>query len=518
MPSQQQKRRPNAYEETQRDLTRFVWRFEGKKYRTESHRDRDEAFADAQQQITEQMKGTWQDRSGRRLLLEKWIGTWKGLIDVGPKTQEKYKYFVEHHILPQFQGRELGSLTFEEIEAWERAIPTRISDRGRPYAPSVARGARSLLITILGDAVHAGKIDRNPAERLKGRRGRVKAKGRRAPASSSTQAQGKVLTPVQVVCLAERCALLSGNDIDFVMNVFAAWTGTRWGELIAVEGSDRTDSPLQLPDKAIATYALDWQLLDLGGALQKAPPKDGSVRTLDLPPFLADLMRWAVEHRKNACSCPETDGRPFCKGDDQTPANYLFLGPRGGHPRGSNYAEDYITPAAEGQHAMRKGVRRLVYVTAEPWPGIPIRKGNRKQKAADIADGTWSDLMGHVKPHDYRHTHSTWLDESDVPKVLQMDRRGHALSGMDATYIHVTDDMRHKLCNYLQGLWETAVGQRYTMASRSAVPLLNQILVAHENGTKSQETPAEAGHAQAPEVLLRSRRQPTARAQDRARG
>jgi|HubBroStandDraft_5_1064220.scaffolds.fasta_scaffold372901_2 hypothetical protein len=30
-----------------------------------------------------------------------------------------------------------------------------------------------------------------------------------------------------------------------------------------------------------------------------------------------------------------------------------------------------------------------------------------------------------------------------------MDRRGHALSGMDATYIHVTDDMRHKLCDYL---------------------------------------------------------------------
>ena len=330
MPRQQQKRRPNAYEETQRGLTRFVWRFEGKKYRTESHRERDEAFADAQQQITEQMKGTWQDRSGRTLALDKWIGTWKGLIDVGPKTQQKYKYFVEHHILPEFSGRELGSLTFEEIEAWERAIPTRISDRGKPYARSVARGARSLLITILGDAVHAGKIDHNPAERLKGRRGRVQAKGRRAPANSATQAAAKVLTPVQVVCLAERCALLSGNDADFVMNVFAGWTGTRWGELIAVEGSDRKDSPLQLPEKGIATYALDWQLLDLGGVLQKAPPKDGSVRTLDLPPFLADLMRWAVDHRKKACSCPETDGRPFCKGDDETPPNYLFLGPRAG--------------------------------------------------------------------------------------------------------------------------------------------------------------------------------------------
>jgi hypothetical protein len=70
---------------------------------------------------------------------------------------------------PEFQGRQIGSLTFEEIEKWEKTIQTRISGRGRPYARSVASGARSLLITILGDAVHAGRLDRNPAERRKGR-------------------------------------------------------------------------------------------------------------------------------------------------------------------------------------------------------------------------------------------------------------------------------------------------------------------------------------------------------------
>ncbi|HEX6524733.1 MAG TPA: hypothetical protein VF070_32715 [Streptosporangiaceae bacterium] len=431
----QQKRRPNVYAEVQRGLTRYVWRFEGKKYRTESCENPDDAFADAQDQITQQMKGTWQDRSGRKMRLEEWIDIWKTIIDVGPKTEEKYKYLVEHHILPEFQGRELGSLTFEEIEAWERAIPTRISARGTPYARSVARGARSLLITILGDAVHAGKIDRNPAERRKGRRGRVQAKGRRAPGHAATQATANVLTPVQALCLAERCALLSGNDINFVMNVFAPWTGVRWGELIAVEGWNGKNSPLQLPKNGIATYALDWQLLELRGAVKKAPPKDGSFRVLDLPPFLADLMRWAVDNRRDSCSCPPIDDRPACKGDDETAANYLFLGPKGGHLRGSNYADDFLTPAAEGLHPARNGVRRPVYVTAEPWPGLPIRKGNRRQKAADIAAGTWPDLAGHVKPHDYRHTHSTWLDVSGVPKVLQMDRRGHALSGMDATYV-----------------------------------------------------------------------------------
>jgi integrase len=370
------------------------------------------------------MKGTWRDRSGQKMRLEQWIDTWKGLIDVGPKTEEKYKYMVEFHILPDFQGRELGSLTFEEIERWEKAIPTRISSRGTPYARSVATGARSLLIEILGDAVHAGKIDRNPAERPKGRRGRVRSKTRRPSAQAAAQSSSKVLTPVQVLCIAERCALLSGNNTDFVMNVFAGWTGVRWGELMAVEGSDAKDSPLKLPETGRATYALDWQLLDLKGKVTKAPPKDESYRPLDIPPFLAGLLRWTVDNRHDSCSCPpDENGRKACKGDDPTPANYLFLGPKAGHPRRSNYADDFLTPSAEGLHVKRNAVRRPVYTIAEPWPGLPIRKGNRRQKAADIATGTWPDLVGKFKPHDYRHTHATWLDMSPVSKALQMERR-----------------------------------------------------------------------------------------------
>ena len=51
------------------------------------------------------------------------------------------------------------------------------------------------------------------------------------------------------------------------MNVFAAWTGVRWGELTAVEGWPGKDSPLHIPETGIATYALDWQLRELGGVV-----------------------------------------------------------------------------------------------------------------------------------------------------------------------------------------------------------------------------------------------------------
>ncbi len=59
-----------------------------------------------------------------------------------------------------------------------------------------------------------------------------------------------------------------------------------------------------------------------------------------------------------------------------------------------------------------------------------------------------------------------------------MDRRGHAMPGMDAVYNHVTPDMRHRLCDALENLWHAAVAQRRKLAPGSAVPLLNQILTA----------------------------------------
>lgn len=62
-----------------------------------------------------------------------WISKWVGLLgDIEPTTRAKYQYFIGAHILPAFGGRQLGSLTFEEIEGWDHAIPTRISARGHP--------------------------------------------------------------------------------------------------------------------------------------------------------------------------------------------------------------------------------------------------------------------------------------------------------------------------------------------------------------------------------------------------
>ena len=66
-------------------------------------------------------------------------------------------------------------------------------------------------------------------------------------------------------------------------------------------------------------------------------------------------------------------------------------------------------------------------------------------------------------------------------KLIQMDRRGHAMPGMDAVYNHITTEMRQQLCDVLENLWHTARTQRRDLAPGSPVPLLNQILTTERN-------------------------------------
>ena len=71
-----------------------------------------------------------------------------------------------------------------------------------------------------------------------------------------------------------------------------------------------------------------------------------------------------------------------------------------------------------------------------------------------------------------------------------MDRRGHALQGMDRVYMHVTRQMRERLCEVLEELWQDALAERYNVSPHSHVPLLDDLLRTHE--TAQQTGPARA--------------------------
>lgn len=53
---------------------------------------------------------------------------------------------------------------------------------------------------------------------------------------------------------------------------------------------------------------------------------------------------------------------------------------------------------------------------------------------------------------------------------------GHEVPGMRGVYSHVTPGMRKEPTDGLQALWEASLKDRARLASRSAVPILDEIL------------------------------------------
>jgi hypothetical protein len=72
------------------------------------------------------------------------------------------------------------------------------------------------------------------------------------------------------------------------------------------------------------------------------------------------------------------------------------------------------------------------------------------------------------------------MSQTQLSRVIQLDRRDHAMPGMDRVYTHVAIEMREQLCAVLENLWNTALEQRHAMSERSAVPVLDAILTGRQ--------------------------------------
>ena len=500
-----------GYAEKRGNLWRARWRgLDGTLESRPGFRTRKDAETFARDQEAAVRAGSYSDPRAGQITLTDWVNRWFPALDLELNTLSTYRYTIEVHILPAFGERSLASLTPEEIAVWEKDV----SARG--YTRRTAREARSMLATILGDAVPR-YLQQNPAARRRGKGRRGQQRIERAEKASRTWA-----TPLEVLLFAERCSALSGTSTDFVMIITMAYTGIRWSEACGL-------SPRCVHGGAID---IDWKLYELNARFYRGRPKDGSIRTLDAPPFLSDLLaRHLTASPDHRCICRNV-GPPWCPGDD-----YAFLGQRGGHFRRSNYSARVVRPAADGWFPARQGrlarpaVPVLVDMSA-PWPGNPlppwppavpgepytppegrgvarrvgkdgsgrcpgcgrtiqVRRdgaivrhrakdtqcpGTGQQPAGPVPVASWLPLRSGLTPHGLRHGHQTWLDDLGIRYVLQAERMGHEVPGMRGIYSHVTDGMRAELRTGLQHLWEESLRERASLAQRSAVPVLDDLL------------------------------------------
>jgi len=468
-----------AYAEKRGNLWRARWRGpDGTLEGLSGFDDKKAAVKYGQDRESEIRKGTYVDPRHGTITLIEWVNEWFPSLDLEATTLNNYRYMIEVHILPEFGERELKSLSVQEVASWEKRL------RANGLSQRTAADMRSTLGTVLADAVPR-HLHVNPAARKRGK-GR---KGLRRIARIEKQEKAWP-SPVQALLVAERASVLSGVDTEFIMNITIAYTGMRWGEALG------------LRPECVRTDELDvhWKVYELNGHFYRGRPKDGSMRMVDLPPFLSKLLATHLETRSpTSCQCRRpaggADDVDWCEGDA-----YAFLGPKGGHFRRSNYSERVMRPAADGRYPARKGrdprAEMPVLVNqAHAWPGrllppwpyaepteaaytAPTGRG-RPRLTGDDSAASWRAILPGLTPHGLRHGHQTWLEEAGTPYILVADRMGHEVDGMRGTYSHVSDGMRTAVRKTLQALWEHALTERLRISPRSAVPVLDALLREH---------------------------------------
>jgi integrase len=473
-----------------------------------------------------------------------WVNEWFPALDLEPSTLAHYRYLIEVHILPRFGTASLRSVTSQEVAVWEKSITAG------GYTRRTARDARSLLTSLFNDAIPR-YVQANPAQRRRGK-GR---KGRRR--IELHEQQEKVWpTPLEALLTAERCAALTGRDEDFLLIITLAYTGMRWSEITGLAAAGIDGDAMHIA----------WKLYELG-RFYRGYPKDGSIRTADLPPFLAGLL---ADHlggtRGRRCGCSSPGGGPDSDTEWCPGGQYVFLTQGSAHHRRSNIARRLLRPAADGWYPAQKdrAARPVLVDACGPFPGIPVPawpaagpgtpfsppsgrgvtrmvsdagtgrcaacrracprrrdgtltahkaggtrcRGSGLPPGEDLAVASWLPACPGLTPHGFRHGHRTWMDEDGIADALKHERLGHEQPGMAGVYGHVTPVMRQALTTALQARWEDSLRQRAALSPGSCVPLLSRLLRGGQEDLSRSQLAPRTGHQRRSRTAARSRKRP----------
>jgi integrase len=477
---------------TVKDATGTVVRFR-------TRREAEQAANDAEAKVRARV---WRDPAGGRITFGAYANRWYERQDLAASTMQNYRRRLEEHLLPAFETHELGAISPAGVALWEKR------ERALGYAESSIRSWRALLHLILADAVEEeGLITSNPAAKRRGRGRRVGRSQRRGAEKAITNALG-------VLLIAERAALLSGRDDEFVAIVGTGFTGMRWGELVGLETQYVRANGIRV----------EWQLYELdNGHFHRCPPKDESRRLVLTPDWLVGLFREQITRtRPGPCSCHNqryvfSGHRTVNDAVRHTGAKLVDVARRAGvsvgtvsavlngrssvaeptrarvaeaiadlryvrgvvagelapHWRRNGFATWLFQPAATGWYP-RKAPRpaRPVPVLADPWPGVPVRGRN----AIGRADACWVPVAPGLTPHGLRHTYKTLMVELGTPATLMDAQMGHEDGSVQALYAHITPAMIGRLLGGLTELWEAALTERRVLSAGSPVGVLDRLL------------------------------------------
>lgn len=268
------------------------------------------------------------------------------------------------HLAPYLADMPLGQITTDRARTWRAALLAHGRSEDR-----TAKAYR-LLRAILNTAVDDGLIKRNPC--------RVKGAGQHRTPERPTATVARVYRLVDLVPGRFRVLVLA-----------AAFTGLRWGELIALRRCE-----LDFTDRVVRVYRRLAEHRD--GEMEAGPTKSlAGARTVSLPEVLVGALR---EHLAE-----------FAEDGSEGP---VFVGERGG----------------------------------------PLRRGTFHRSTAWTATVVKAGLPRGFHFHDLRHTGNHLAATAGAGTRELMHRMGHGSMRAALIYQHATSERDRVLADRLDAL------------------------------------------------------------------
>lgn len=354
-------------------------------------------------------------RSDGRLLLREWADLWIQTQDLDPTSIYDYRKRLRAQIIPEWGDTAVNEITTLAYQAWMLRLK-------RKYSANYVRDIRILFGMLMDDAVahRPPLIHASPVPKENRRRGRyvrpVREKKVQVPTGDLHQ-------------LAENAREVWGFT-GYVFQMTKAYTGMRLGEMFGLRreffggnwpaseedeelresATERYCGKTPMPVMRVAwqyKYVKDPDRPEEKGTPTLALPKYGSVRTLVIPPFLAELHEELLASHDSEWAFPAMDGGNLLTTDFHT---YYWKPVRDGHDeRTGRYARAKLPAVASFE---RKRI------------------------------------------HLVRHAHGPHLEEDGVPDIAIEERLGHVIQGVRGVYRDVTPKMERQIIAVLQKRFE----------------------------------------------------------------
>jgi len=429
--------------------TAYYWDLKGRERSAgtfPTRRGADKAWQRAEARLAEGRIG---DPARGRMTFRHYVEEiWLPSHEVELSTRQSYTYSIYKHIMPEFGPRRMVEILPEHVRSWV----ARLKDEG--MTPKTIRNNKAMLSAIFSTALNDQVTFLHPCKGVKTPTVPVKPR--------------TIITPEQFDVLYDA---LPDAEARLLVET-AIESGLRWGELAELRAGD-LDCVTRILTVSRAVVEVHPRFHpERGRFLVKEYPKDGEYRRLKLSEQITTKVGAHVRLQGlGRLDLLFAVRRPAPTEADRLPAtDPADLGLTAPNEHGKRYRHGTLSGYAAGRcrcqlcrhaYASYRARRRAgghdsprAARTRDTDGHIP-RDWFRRQIWQPAVKGAGLDI--HVRMHDMRHAHASWLLAGGADLQVVKERLGHASIATTEKYLHT-----------LPGADETALAALSKIRGRAA--------------------------------------------------